>query len=53
MGKTPFSLAFSIEAVIPIKLRVLPTWVTNFDEETNFERWLTDLDLLDEAQERA
>lgn len=52
IGETPFNLGFGTEAVISIKLGVLLAWVTNFDEEINFERWLTDLDLLDEDCER-
>lgn len=52
IGETPFNLGFGTEAVISIKLGVLLVWVTNFDEEINFERWLTDLDLLDEDCER-
>lgn len=53
MEETPFNLAFGTEIVMPVELEVPSAWVINFDEETNSERWLTYLDLLDEAYERA
>ena len=53
IGETPFSLAFGIEAVISIMIEAPSTWVKNYDEQTNSKRLRTDLDLLEEAQERA
>lgn len=52
MGETTFSLAFGTKAVIPIELGVPSVRIANFDEQTNFKRWLANLDLL-EARERA
>lgn len=52
IGETPFSLAFETKAMIPIKLRVPSTRVANFDEQTDSERQLVDLDLLDEIQKK-
>lgn len=49
MGVMPFSLTFRIEAMIPVEIGVLSAWVTKFDEQINSKRWLSDLDLLDEA----
>lgn len=52
-GKTSFSLAFETEAMIPVKLGVPSTRITNFDKQTNSERRLADLDLLHKARKKA
>ena len=52
-GETSFNLAFGMEAVIFIEIGVPSVWVENFDEQTNLERLRANLDLLEEAKERA
>ncbi|KAL5560858.1 hypothetical protein UlMin_030605 [Ulmus minor] len=50
-GKTPFSLAYGVEAVIPIEIS-LPTFrVDNFDEESNDVLLALTTDLLEEKRE--
>jgi ribonuclease HI len=52
-GRTPFSLAFGMEAIIPLQIG-LPTILTeNFDEEVNNENIAADLDLAEEHRENA
>lgn len=53
MGETSFSLALGTEAMIPIELGIPSVCVVNFDEQTNSKKQFVDLDLLDEARERA
>lgn len=53
MEEISFHLALGIEAIILIELRVPSTLVSNFDEQTNSERCLANLDLLDEVQKKA
>ncbi|KAL5575127.1 hypothetical protein UlMin_016826 [Ulmus minor] len=50
-GETPFSLAYGVEAVIPIEIS-LPTFrVDNFDEESNYVLLALATDLLEEKRE--
>ncbi|KAL5539539.1 hypothetical protein UlMin_044743 [Ulmus minor] len=50
-GETPFSLAYGVEAVIPIEIS-LPTFrVDNFDEESNDVLLALATDLLEEQRE--
>ncbi|KAL5577794.1 hypothetical protein UlMin_019493 [Ulmus minor] len=50
-GETPFSLAYGVEAVIPIEIS-LPTFrVDNFDEESNVVLLALATDLLEEKRE--
>ncbi|KAL5582066.1 hypothetical protein UlMin_014508 [Ulmus minor] len=50
-GETPFSLAYGVEAVIPIEIS-LPTFrVNNFDEESNAVLLALATDLLEEKRE--
>ncbi|KAL5547756.1 hypothetical protein UlMin_002987 [Ulmus minor] len=50
-GETPFSLAYGVEAVIPIEIS-LPTFrVDNFDEESNAVLLALATDLLEEKRE--
>ncbi|KAL5578806.1 hypothetical protein UlMin_011248 [Ulmus minor] len=50
-GETPFSLAYGVEAVIPIEIS-LPTFrVDNFDEESNDVLLALTTDLLEEKRE--
>ncbi|GKV38221.1 hypothetical protein SLEP1_g46157 [Rubroshorea leprosula] len=52
-GETPYHLAFSIEAVIPIEIGVPSFRVTHFDEGRNGQLLRENLDLLDEVREEA
>lgn len=45
-------MAFGIEVVIPIKVRVPSVWVANYDEQANSKRQLTNLDLIDEVRKK-
>ena len=50
-GETPFSLAYEVEAVIPVEIS-LPTFcVDNFDEENNDVLLALATDLLEEKRE--
>ena len=50
-GETPFSLAYGVEAVIPVEIS-LPTFrVENFDEENNNVLLALATDLLEEKRE--
>ncbi|GKV17245.1 hypothetical protein SLEP1_g27777 [Rubroshorea leprosula] len=52
-GETPYHLAFSTEAVIPIEIGVPSFKVTHFDEGQNGQLLRENLDLLDEFREEA
>lgn len=39
--------------MIPIEMEISSAWIVNYNEQTNLERRLADLDLIDEAQEKA
>ena len=45
----PFSLAFGVEVVVSGEIEIPSARVENYDEQTNVERLLADLDLLEEA----
>ena len=47
-GETPFALAFGIEAVIPIELKLPSVRVMAFDEQRNSQDLKVNLDLLEE-----
>lgn len=46
-------MAFAIKMVIPIEIEVSSARVANYDEQTNSERQLANLDLIDKVQEKA
>ncbi|XP_071713314.1 uncharacterized protein [Rutidosis leptorrhynchoides] len=48
MNKTPFSLVYGTEAVIPTKVLVPTNRITTFDEQQNDEALREDLDALEE-----
>uniref|UniRef100_A0A2N9GJR4 RNase H type-1 domain-containing protein n=1 Tax=Fagus sylvatica TaxID=28930 RepID=A0A2N9GJR4_FAGSY len=50
-GKTPFALAFGVEAVIPLEVGMSTTRTTEFVVETNEENLRKDLDLLEERRD--
>ncbi|GKU97770.1 hypothetical protein SLEP1_g10862 [Rubroshorea leprosula] len=52
-GETPYHLAFSTEAVIPIEIGVPSFRVTHFDEGRNGQLLRENLDLLDDVREEA
>ncbi|XP_076890848.1 uncharacterized protein LOC143542059 [Bidens hawaiensis] len=52
-GKTPYSLFFSSEAVIPAEIGVNTRRVRNVDQEANDSEVLLNLDLLEEARDQA
>ncbi|GKV43074.1 hypothetical protein SLEP1_g50414 [Rubroshorea leprosula] len=52
-GETPYHLAFSTEAVIPIEIGVPSFQVTHFDEGRNGQLLRENLDLLAEVREEA
>ena len=49
--ETLFSLAFGTEAVVPVKLQEGSPQIQFYDESSNFENLLTELDLLEERRE--
>ena len=50
MGETPFSLTFGTEAVVPIGLQKGSPRIQFYDEASNFENLLTELNLLEEKK---
>lgn len=50
IGETPFSLAYGIEAVVPVEVKIPIYRVNNFGEETNDEAMRLELDLIDEKK---
>ena len=52
-GETPFALAYGVEAVIPLEVRMPTTRTTDFLMETNEDNLRKDLDLLEERQDLA
>ena len=53
IGKTPFSLTYGTEAMIPVEIDLLSDRVRNFYQTINFEWLRTNLNLLDEIREQA
>ncbi|XP_022156271.1 uncharacterized protein LOC111023203 [Momordica charantia] len=49
-GETPYDLALGSEAVIPVEIGMLTPRVENFNEQTNSEALLVNLDLLAEKR---
>lgn len=45
--KNPFSLAFSIEAVIPLEMEVSSFRISRFDKENNEKALITEYNLLE------
>ena len=52
-GETPFALAFRIEAMIPIELKLLSVRVVAFDEQRNPQDLKANLNLLEKKWETA
>ena len=52
-GEAPFSLAFGIEAVVPVETEVPTYRVDTFDEKENDEAMRLKMDLIDEKRSKA
>ncbi|GJV77513.1 reverse transcriptase domain-containing protein [Tanacetum coccineum] len=52
-GETPFSLVYSLKAVIPIEISVETRRIQDFDPKKNEKRRREDLDILEERREIA
>lgn len=52
-GETSFSLAFGIEAMIPVEIGMATHRTTNFDSEKNEEGLRNNLNLLKERRDKA
>ena len=52
-GETPFTLAYGVEAVIPLEVGIPTTRTTDFAVETNKDNLRKDLDLLEERRDLA
>ena len=52
-GKTPFAMAFGVEAIIPAELGLPSLCFENYDEEDNVEQMMPTLDLVEEKREQA
>ncbi|KAL6320234.1 hypothetical protein AAG906_005304 [Vitis piasezkii] len=53
MGATPFTLAFRMEAMIPIEIGMSTTKTTVQDQRDNNEKLIRQLDWVDEKREDA
>ena len=53
MGESPFNLAYGIEVVIPVEIRLPSMRVERYDETSNLDHRRADLDLLSKIQEQA
>jgi hypothetical protein len=53
MGETPFSLAFKLEAVIPIEVSSISFHMKHYNPKMNDEGIRLSLDLLSERREEA
>ena len=51
--ETPFQLAYSIDAVIPIEVGLTSYWVENYTEDKNEEAMRLQLDLVDKVRATA
>ena len=51
--ETPFRLTFGTKAVIPVEIRLTSFRTNRYDEESNYSQLRLNLDLLDEARDRA
>ncbi|XP_058108882.1 uncharacterized protein LOC131251903 [Magnolia sinica] len=45
--ETPFSLSYSLEAMVPVKIGIPMAWVKNYQENQNDEQIAANLDLLE------
>lgn len=52
-GETPFSLAYGVEAVVPIETEIPTFQVDAFDEADNDKAMRLELDLIDEKRAEA
>ena len=52
-GETPFSMTFGTEAVVPVELQEGSLRIQFYDESSNSESLLTELDLLEERRKAA
>ena len=52
-NETPFALAFSVEAVIPLEIGMPTIRTTEFDVQTNEDNLHKDLDLMEERRDLA
>ena len=52
-GETPFFLVFGAKAVLPPEVRLNLPRVAMFSEEVQYDRWYTDLELLEEKRDIA
>ena len=52
-SETPFTLAYGVEAVIPLEVGIPTTRITDFAVETNKDNLRKDLDLLEERRDLA
>ena len=52
-GETPFSLAYKVEAVVPIETEIPTFRIDTFDEADNDEAMRLELDLIDEKRAEA
>ena len=52
-GKTPFSLTYGAEAVIPLEIGFLTTRTSSFNPKDNDEQLIKNLDLIEERREDA
>ena len=52
-GRAPFSLAYRVEAKIPVKVGILSLRGDTYDQEENFALQLYELDLLEEKRDLA
>ena len=53
MSKTPFSLTFQIEAMIPAEVKVLSFRYDNYDEQVNEVQLVAEKDMIKEQYEQA
>ena len=51
VGETPFSMAYSTEAMIPAEVKISSFRYENFDEETNTSLLATERDMIEERKE--
>ena len=52
-NETPFNLTFRTEAVIPVEVGLPNLWTENFAEEGNFELLRENIDMIEEARDKA
>jgi len=49
-GETPFSMAYGMEAVLPVEVSIPTSRVTRYEEQSNVEQMGLELDLLEERR---